>query len=64
MDEVQIKRQGKTYYVGRAGDAGGLVLDLLVPERRNQEAAEAVLARLVEGYPDAPRVAVTAKRGS
>jgi putative transposase len=28
-------------------------------ERRNQEAAEAFLRRVVEGYPDEPRVAVT-----
>jgi len=64
MDEVQIKMQGKTYYLWRAVDADGMVLDILVQERRNQEAAEAFLRRLVEGYPDAPRVAVTDKLGS
>jgi len=64
MDEVQIKMQGKTYYLWRAVDAGGMVLDILVQERRTQEATEAFLQRLVEGYPDAPRVAVTDKLGS
>jgi len=64
MDEVQIKMQGKTYYLWRAVDAGGMVLDILVQERRTQEATEAFLQRLVEGYPDAPCVAVTDKLGS
>ncbi len=64
LDEVQIKMQGKTYYLWRAVDADGLVLDILVQERRTQEAAEAFVRRLVEGYPDALRVAVTDKLGS
>lgn len=41
-----------------------MVLDILVQERRNKEAAEAFLQRLVEAYPEEPRVAVTDKLGS
>lgn len=64
LDEMQIKMHGKTYYLWRAVDADGMVLDILVQERRNQEAAETFLRRVVERYPDAPRVAVTDKLGS
>jgi putative transposase len=42
----------------------GMVLDILLQERRNQEAAEAFLRRLVEGYPVRPRVAVRDKLAS
>ncbi len=41
-----------------------MVLDVLIQERRNQEAAEALLRRLVEGYPDEPRGTVTDKLAS
>lgn len=42
-----------------AVDADGMVLDILVQERCNQEAAEAFLRRVLDGYPEAPRVTVT-----
>jgi putative transposase len=38
-----------------------MVLDILVQERRNQEAAERFLRRVVDEYPDDPRVVVTDK---
>ena len=41
------------------GDADGMVLDFLVQERCNQEAAETCRRRVVEGYSEEPRVAVT-----
>jgi putative transposase len=41
-----------------------MVLDLRVQERRNQEAAETVLRRVVQGSPEEPRVAVTDKLAS
>jgi putative transposase len=56
---MYIKMNGKTFYLWRAVDADGMVLDILVQERRNHAAAEALLRRLVEGYPDQPRVAIT-----
>jgi len=61
LDEVFIKMGGRTSYLWRAVDADGLVLDTLVQGRRNQEAAEACLRRLVEAYPAEPRVVVTDK---
>src|SRR5215469_9098166 len=64
LDELFIKMGGRTYYLWRAVDADGMVLDILVQERRNQEAAETFLRRLVEAYPDEPRVVVTDKLGS
>src|SRR5262249_9775486 len=59
LDEMYIKMKGRTYYLWRAVDAEGMVLDILVQERRNQEAAETFLRRLVAEYPDEPRVVVT-----
>lgn len=64
LDEMYIKMNGKTFYLWRAVDADGMVLDILVQERRNQAAAEALLRRLVDGYPDQPRVAITDKLAS
>jgi putative transposase len=64
LDEMYIKMNGRTYYLWRVVDADGLVLDILVQERRNQEAAERFLRRLMEGYPEESRVAVTDKLAS
>jgi putative transposase len=64
LDELYIKMNGRTYYLWRAVDADGMVLDILVQERRNQEAAERFLRRLMEEYPEEPRVAVTDKLAS
>jgi putative transposase len=64
LDEMFIKMAGRTYYLWRAVDADGMVLDILVQERRNQEAAETFLRRLVEVYPDEPQVVVTDKLAS
>jgi putative transposase len=65
LDEMYITMNGKTYYLWRAVDADGMVLDILVQERRNQAAAEAFLRRVVGGYyPQAPRVTVTDKLAS
>ena len=41
-----------------------MVLDILVQPRRNQEAAEALLRRLVEGQGYQPRVVITDKLAS
>jgi putative transposase len=64
LDDMHIKMQGKTYYLWRAVDADGMVLDILAQERRDQEAAQTFLQRVVEAYPDEPRVAVTDKLAS
>src|SRR5687768_10723634 len=47
VDEVQLKINGKKHWLWRAVDQDGIVLDLLVQLRRNQEAAEAFLRRVV-----------------
>src|SRR5262249_9205047 len=64
LDEVFIRIRQKTYYLWRAVDEEGIVLDILVQERRNQEAAEAFLHRVVEGQPGEPRVVITDKLAS
>ena len=63
-DEVQLKINGRRYWLWRAVDQDGIVLDILVQGRRNQEAAEAFLRRLVEGNGYAPRVVITDKLAS
>src|SRR5919109_1167384 len=65
LDEVLLKIKGKRYWLWRAVDQGGIVLDILVQERRDQAAAEAFLRRVLascEGT--APRVIVTDKLAS
>jgi putative transposase len=51
LDEVFIRIRKQTYYLWRAVDQDGMVLDILVQERRNQEAAERFLRRVVAGEP-------------
>src|SRR6476660_6377030 len=55
-DEVQLKINGRKHWLWRAVDQDGVVLDILVQERRNQEAAESFLRRVVEGQGYQPRV--------
>ncbi len=54
LDEVQLKINGKKHWLWRAVDRDGLVLDILVQERRDQAAAEE----------HEPRVVVTDKLAS
>jgi transposase-like protein len=64
LDEVQLKIKGKRHWLWRAVDSDGLVLDILVQERRNQEAAERFLRRVLGGEGTAPRVVITDKLAS
>jgi putative transposase len=64
LDEVQLKIRGKRHWLWRAVDRVGLVLDILVQERRNREAAERFLRRVLAGEEVAPRVVVTDKLAS
>jgi putative transposase len=61
LDEVQLKSNRSKYWRWRAVDQEGIVLALLVQARRNQEAAETFLRRLVEGQGYQPRVVITDK---
>ena len=64
LDEVQLKINGQKHWLWRAVDQDGIVLDILVQARRNQEAAEAFLRRVVEGNGYRPRVVITDKFAS
>ena len=59
VDEVQLKIKGKKHWLWRAVDSDGLVLDILVQERRTQEAAERFLRRVLDREEQSPRVVVT-----
>jgi len=61
LEEMYLRIGGRTWYLWRAVDADGMVLDIVLQARRNQEAAETLLGRLVAGQPTAPRVIVTDK---
>jgi putative transposase len=64
LDEMHLRIGGRTYYLWRAVDADGMVLDIVLQERRNQEAAETLLHRLMEGQVTAPHVLITDKPAS
>lgn len=61
---MQLKINGWSHWLWRAVDQEGLVLDILVQPRRNQEAAETFLRRVVNGCGYQPRVVVTDKLAS
>ena len=64
LDEVHLKINGRTHWRWRAVDQAGGGLDSLVQPRRNQEAAEAFLRRLVAGQGYRPRVVITDRLAS
>jgi putative transposase len=64
IDEVQLKMNGRRYWLWRAVDQDGMVLDILVQERRNRRAAERFLRRVVDGCGTRPRVVITDKLAS
>jgi putative transposase len=63
-DEVQLKIKGKKHWLWRAVDKHGVVLDILVQDRRDQQAAEAFLRRVLAAAGAEPRVIVTDKLAS
>jgi putative transposase len=64
LDEVQLEINGRKHWLWRAVDQEGIVLDILVQSRRNQEAAEAFLRCVVEAQGYVPRVVITDKFAS
>jgi putative transposase len=64
LDELVLKINGQRHYLWRAVDQEGIVLDILVQQRRNQEAAETFLRRLLDVQQYEPRVAITDKLAS
>jgi putative transposase len=65
LDEVALKIRGKRHWLWRAVDQHGVMLDILVQERRDQMAAERFLHRVLDGESGAePRVVITDKLAS
>ncbi len=61
VDEVFIRIKGKPYYLWRAVDQDGDVLDILVQPRRNAKAAKRFFRKLLKGSGYSPRIIVTDK---
>jgi putative transposase len=61
LDEVQLKIKGKRHWLWRAVDKHGVVLDILVQQRRDQPAAETFLRRVIASTGSEPRVVITDK---
>ena len=65
LDEVLLKIRGKRHWLWRAVDQHGVVLDILVQQRRDQQAAERFLRQVLEGENGTePRVVTTDKLAS
>ncbi len=61
LDEVFLKINGQTYYLWRAVDQEGNVLDVLVQSRRNAAAAKRLMRKLMKKLQCVPRVLITDK---
>jgi len=61
FDEVFLRIRGKLYYLWRAMDQHGNVLEILVESRRNARAAKRFFGKLLRGLQYVPRVIVTDK---
>ncbi len=61
FDEVFIRIRGVQHYLWRAVDQEGVVLDILVQDRRDAKAAKQFFKRLLKGLQYVPRVIVTDK---
>ena len=60
LDELVIKIKGEIFYLWRAVDQYGDVLDIMVQKRRNRKAVKRFLKKLVKRYSQ-PRVMITDK---
>jgi putative transposase len=61
IDEVFVKIQGKLYYLWRAVDQDGEVVDVFLQSRRDGRAAKRFFKRLIKRNNGEPRVIVTDK---
>src|ERR671913_2647543 len=64
LDEVVITIAGRKHWLWRAVDQDGLVLDVLVQRRRDQQAAKRLLRKLLKKQGMAPKRMITDKLGS
>jgi len=61
LDEVRVEIKGEVFWLWRAVDEDGNVLDILMQRRRNKKAAKKFLQKLLKKQSFAPRVIVTDK---
>lgn len=61
LDEVRIVIKGEIYWLWRAVDSEGIVLDILIQKRRNTKAAKRFMKKLLKKEEFAPRVIITDK---
>ena len=61
LDEVYLRINGRRYYLWRAVDQDGCVLDIRVQPRRDPRAAQRFFRKLLKGLRYAPRVIITDK---
>jgi putative transposase len=61
LDEVFIRINGTTYYLWRAVDQEGNVLDILVQPHQDTVAAKKFFRKLLKGLRYVPRVVITDK---
>ncbi|MDH0127186.1 IS6 family transposase [Brucella intermedia GD04153] len=61
LDEMVVTIKGKKYWLWRAVDANGYILDALLQNRRNKRAALRLMRKLLKGQGISPRVVVTDK---
>jgi putative transposase len=61
LDEVFVRIQGVQHFLWRGVDQHGVVLGILVQERRGAKAAKRFFRRLLKGLDYVPRVIVTSK---
>ncbi len=59
-----LKINGKRHWLWRAVDQNGVALDILVQQRRDQNAAERFVRQVVDGVGYEPRVVITDKLAS
>lgn len=59
LDEVRVKIRGQIYWLWRAVDDEGIVLDILIQKRRNTKAAKRLMKKLLKKEGFTPRVIVT-----
>ena len=64
LDEVVLKIAGVTHWLRRAVDQSGLVLDVLVQNRRDKRAATRLLRKLLKKQMRPPHVLITDKLAS
>ena len=64
LDELFVTINGVRYYLWRAVDQDGDVLDILVQKHRDKRAAKRFFRKLLKGLRYAPRRIVTDKLGS